>query len=114
MLKTFALMIALGCMDVVEPPSDAEVLRALPRVKQSIPYIYEQCRDDITIVKTPVGHMTFPMRFCPATEPTQVTVTKWACEVYYAETTHIAFPASVSMTKKRVQVIYIEKARVAK
>ncbi len=34
-----------------DPPSDQEVLRAMPRVPRGVPYVYETFRDDIVIVK---------------------------------------------------------------
>src|ERR1700676_3671142 len=34
-----------------DPPGDAEVLRAMPRVPRGVPYAFETFRDDIVIVK---------------------------------------------------------------
>src|SRR4051812_10520423 len=34
-----------------DPPSDREVLRALPQKIRGVPYVYEEFRDDMTIVK---------------------------------------------------------------
>ncbi|MCI0701279.1 MAG: hypothetical protein L0241_09395 [Planctomycetia bacterium] len=114
MLKTIALMVAMTSVETVEPPTDAQVLRAMPRAPRGIPYLFEECRDNITIVKRPVGQVTVAMTFCPLREPKQVRITKWACEVHYAETMHVSFPFNVSMTKKRVQLVYIDKAELVR
>ncbi len=49
-----------------DAPSDAEVLRAMPRVPRGVPYIYETFRDDIVIVKNRVVDKIDPPRLFSA------------------------------------------------
>jgi len=114
MFKTIAMLVAMTSAEAIEPPSDAEVLRAMPRVTRPIPYIYEECRDDITIVKNCMSTETVAVKTLGNETTFKVMVTKWKCDVFYAETTHVSFPFSVSLTKNRAQVVYIEKATVVK
>ena len=52
-----------------DPPSDQEVLRAMPRVARGVPYVYEEFRDDIVIVKNRLVDKIDPPRFFPLVGP---------------------------------------------
>jgi hypothetical protein len=90
-------------------PTDAEVLRAMPRVPRGIPYTYETFRDDIVIVKNRLVDKIDPPRYFPLVGVARLWHRHWECTVYFTETTESQVPVPVRVTKKRVQVIYIDR-----
>lgn len=92
-----------------DPPSDAEILRAIPRVPRGVPFIYETFRDDIVIVKNRLVDKIDPPRFFPLVGPAQLHHCHWECVVYYNELVQSDYPFPVYLSKPRVQVIYIDK-----
>jgi hypothetical protein len=92
-----------------DPPSEAEILRAMPRVKRGIPYFYEEFRDDIQIVTERLVDRIDPPRFYPLIGPAQLHHCHWKCTVYYTETIESGYPFPFQCKKPRVQVVYIDK-----
>jgi len=92
-----------------DPPTDAEVLRAMPRTARAVPYVYQEFRDDITIVKTKILDRLDPPREYPKIGTARLRVQHWECAVYYTETVETAWPFPTQVKKPRVQVIYIDK-----
>ena len=92
-----------------DAPSDAEVLRAMPRVPRGVPYIYETFRDNIVIVKNRLVDKIDPPRFFPLVGPAQLHHCHWECVIYYNETVQSDYPFPTKVHKQRVQVIYIDK-----
>lgn len=92
-----------------DPPSDQEVLRALPRVPRGIPYVFETFRDDIVIVKNRIVDKIDPPRFFPLVGPAQLHHCHWECIVYFTETQSSDYPFPVKVVKPRVEVVYIDK-----
>ena len=92
-----------------DPPTDGEILRAMPRVARGVPYIYEEFRDDIVIVKNRLVDKIDPPRFFPLVGPAQLHHCHWECVVYYTETIQSDYPFPQYTRKNRVQVIYIDK-----
>jgi len=92
-----------------DAPSDQEVLRAMPRVTRGVPYIYEEFRDDIVIVKNRLVDKIDPPRFFPLVGPAQLHHCHWECVVYYSETVQSDYPFPMQVKKNRVQVLYIDK-----
>jgi len=113
MLNVFMLLVTLASSG--DPPTDAKVLQALPPVDRGIPLVYEQFRDDVVIVKNRAGETKVgPQVFVPFVGPIRLVQTNWACTAYYTQTIQSDFPFPVKVTKKRVQVIYMERAGLAK
>jgi len=92
-----------------DAPSDQEVLRAMPRVARGVPYIHEEFRDDIVIVKNRLVDKIDPPRFFPLVGPAQLHHCHWECVVYYSETVQSDYPFPMQVKKNRVQVLYIDK-----
>jgi hypothetical protein len=92
-----------------DAPSDREVLRLLPRVARGAPYIYEEFRDDVSIVKNRLVDKIDPPRFFPLVGMAQLHHCHWECVVYYTETVQSSYPFPTYVKKKRVQVLYIDK-----
>ena len=114
MLATIVVMVATAGASATVP-TDAEVLRAMPRASQGIPYVYEEFRDDVTITKSRVAEAKVgPRVFVPFVGPVQPASTNWECVLWYTETITSDFPFPVKVTKRRVQVLYIEKGELVK
>jgi hypothetical protein len=92
-----------------DPPSDKEVLRALPKAIRGAPYIYEEFRDDIVIVKNRIVDKIDPPRFYPLVGMAQLHHCHWECAAYYTETVQSSYPWPVYIKKPRVKVVYIDK-----
>jgi hypothetical protein len=92
-----------------DAPSDAEVLRAIPRVPRGVPYIYETFRDNVVIVKNRLVDKIDPPRFFPLVGPAQLHHCHWECVVYYDELVQSDYPFPVYLKRPRIQVFYIDK-----
>ena len=92
-----------------DPPSDGEVLRAMPRVARGIPYVYEEFRDDIVIVKNRLVDKIDPPRFYPLVGWARLHHCHYKCTVYYTETRYSHYPFPWRTRKPRVEVVYIDK-----
>ena len=76
-----------------DPPSDQEILRAMPRVARGVPYVYEQFRDDVTDRQEPdLVDKIDPPRFFPLVGPAQLHHCHWECVIYYTETIQSDYP----------------------
>jgi hypothetical protein len=92
-----------------DPPSDREILRAMPRVARGVPYLYEEFRDDVQIVKNRLVDTIDPPRFFPLVGMAQLHHCHWECVIYYKETVQSSYPFPTYVVKPRTQVIYIDK-----
>jgi hypothetical protein len=92
-----------------DPPSDAEVLRTMPRVSRGVPYVFEEFRDDIRIVYERLVDKIDPPRFYPLVGPAQLHHCHWKCTIYYTQTIESGYPFAYRCKKPRVEVIYIDK-----
>jgi hypothetical protein len=93
----------------VDPPSEREVLRAMPRIARGVPYGYEEFRDDIRIIAEPIVDKIDPPRFFPLIGLAQLHHCHWKCTVYYTETVQSDWPFPTKIKKHRVEVVYIDK-----
>ncbi|QEL19803.1 hypothetical protein [Limnoglobus roseus] len=92
-----------------DPPSDPEILRAMPRVARGVPFVYEEFRQDVQLVKNRLVDTIDPPRFFPLVGMAQLHHCHWECVVYYKETVQSAYPFPTYVVKPRTQVIYIDK-----
>jgi hypothetical protein len=91
-----------------DPPDEARILRALPKVTRGIPYFYEEFRDNVQIVTELIVDKIDPPRFFPLVGPAQLHHCHWKCTVYYTETIESGYPFPFRCVKPRVQVVYID------
>jgi RNA polymerase sigma factor (sigma-70 family) len=96
----------LARLPVEDPPTDAEVLRAMPKAARGVPDVSEEFRDDITIVKSKILDRLDPPRVFPKIGTARLRTQHWECTVYYNETTETN---GRQVKKPRVQVVYIDK-----
>ena len=93
----------------LDPPTDAEVLKALPRIIAKGKEKDAEFLDDIVIVKNRLADKIDPPRFYPKIGIARLWHQHWECTVHYTETIRINYPFPQSTKKKRVQVVYIDK-----
>ena len=94
-------------------PTDAEVLRAMKPVARGVPIIYEEHRDDLVIVKSPLAVTRVPL-FLPGGAVVDLDLTRWECTVHYTETRQSLYPFPVTTKKKRAQTVFVEKLAAGK
>jgi hypothetical protein len=92
-----------------DPPDDGLVVRAMPHVVRGIPYVYEEFRDNIQIVKERIVDKIDPPRFFPLVGPAQLHHCHWKCTIYYVETVESGYPFPFQCKRPRVEVVYIDK-----
>lgn len=92
-----------------DPPSEREVLRAMPRVTRGVPFVYEEFRDDVEIISEKLVDKIDPPRFFPLVGLAQLHHCHWKCTIYYKETVQSSWPFPTQIVKNRVQVVYIDK-----
>lgn len=92
-----------------DAPSEAEIVRALPRVVRGVPYVYEEMRDNYQFVTERLVDKIDPPRFFPLIGPAQLHHCHWKCTVYYNETLESGYPFPFQRKKPRVEVVYIDK-----
>jgi hypothetical protein len=90
------------------PPDEAVVLRALPRVSPGIPGLYEESRDDVQIVTERLINKVDEPRFFPLVGPARLHHLYWKCTVYYTEVVQSAYPFPFESKRPRVEVVYID------
>jgi RNA polymerase sigma factor (sigma-70 family) len=93
----------------IAPPSEAEVLRALPRGVRSVPGVCEVFRDDVQLVRERLVDKTDPPRFFPLVGLAQLHHRHWKCTVYYTETIESGYPFPFRLSRPRVEVVYIDQ-----
>jgi hypothetical protein len=91
-----------------DPPDEARILRALPRVTRGIPYFYEEFRDNIQITTELLVDHIDPPRFFPLVGPAQLHHCHWKCTVYYTETIESGYPFPFRCVRPRTQVVLID------
>ena len=92
-----------------DPPDQAEILRAMPRVTRGVPYIYEEFRDDIEFTVEKLVDRVDPIRIYPLVGPAQLHHCHWKCTVYYTETIESSYPFPLRYKHRTAQVMYIDK-----
>lgn len=84
------------------PPTDAEVLGALPKPAEGV------TRDDIVIVKNKILDRLDPPRHFPSVGLARLHARRWECTVYWTETVQLAWPVPATVKKRRAHVVYID------
>jgi hypothetical protein len=92
----------------LEPPSEAEVLRALPRAN-NIPALLEVYREDVQVVTEQLVRQVDPPRFFPLVGEAELHHCHWKCTVYYKETVESSYPYPFRTKRPRVEVVYFDK-----
>lgn len=92
-----------------EPPSHAEILRALPSMGRGVPDVFEIFRDDIEFTVEKVVDRIDPPRFFPMVGTARLHHCQWKCTVYFTETTMGQYPFPFKTAKRYAEVVHIDK-----
>lgn len=98
-----------GPVPTCVPPTDREVLQALHPKRRGVPFVHEHHRDHIHIVKERIVDKVDPARKFPIVGKAQLHHCHWKCTVFSTETIQSGGPFPVKLTRKRVEVVYIDK-----
>jgi hypothetical protein len=100
---------AAGLKRALREPAAEEVLRALPKGKSGVPYVYEASRDDMNITTELLVDRADPPRFFPLVGWARLHHREWKCTVRYTETVQSAYPFPFLSRRPQVEVVYIDR-----
>lgn len=92
-----------------DPPSEEEIIRALPKVTRGIPFVYEEFRDSYEIVVEKIVDRIDPPCHIPLIGPAQVHHCRYKCTVFWREQQYSDYPFPFGVKNDRAEVIYIDK-----
>jgi hypothetical protein len=93
----------------LDPPSEGQVLRSLPRGPGTVPARLEVSRDDSQVVTERLVEKVDPPRSYPLVGEAQLHHCHWKCTVSYREVVESRYPYPLRTTRPRVEVVYIDK-----
>jgi hypothetical protein len=94
------------CLD---PPSEAEVWRKVPKFRDGTPPIYETQRNNARFLIEKIGEKVDPVKVFPLAGPCQLVHCHYKCTVYFDELYWSDYPIPFNHRKARVEVVYIDK-----
>lgn len=95
--------------DGSQPPSNQEILAALPAFARGIPYVYDQYRDDLSITTEKLVDRIDPPRFFPLIGTAQLHHVHWKCTVTFTQVVEIQNPLPFTCRTQQSEVVYIDK-----
>src|SRR5205085_1599839 len=75
-----------------DPPTEQQILRAIPHVARGVPYVYEEFRDNYSFVVERIKDSIDPVRTYPLVGPAQLHHCHYKCTIHYTETVESAYP----------------------
>jgi hypothetical protein len=109
MLNAIVLLAAIAgadAPDLPDPPTDAQVLRALRPVTWGIPSVVEVYRNDITIVKNRLAPRTVRLPVFGGASVTLRTQS-WECVAYYDRVIQSVVPVPFVVRTPSVSVVHL-------
>ena len=105
-------IVAGGPTTAQDEPSDDEVMRAMDKARPlegNVPFLYEQQRNNVRIVKEKIADYIDPPRFIPLIGPAQLHHAHYKCTIYFEEVTNVGWPIPHRLINEdAVEVIYID------
>ncbi len=98
-----------GPVRALDPPSEDEVIRALPPHDGGIPFLWERQRNNVRIEVEPIADYVDPPRFYPLIGPAVHHHAHYRCTVYYTERTYHGWPIPYTTTDEDArEVVFID------
>jgi hypothetical protein len=97
------------CRHDREAPTEAEVLRCLPRPAAQVPGLWTETRDDLQIVTECLENRADEPRFFPLVGVARLHHVHWKCTVYYRRTVESGYPFPFKVSDQVTHVVYIDK-----
>ncbi len=95
-----------SCLD---PPSEAEVWRKVPKFRDGSPPFYETQRNNARFLIEKIGEKVDPCKIYPLAGPCQLIHCHYKCTIYFDELYWSDYPIPFNHHKSRVEVVYIDK-----
>jgi hypothetical protein len=92
-----------------DPPSEEEVVRALPKVVRGLPFVFEEQRDDYVIIIDKLVDRIDPCVYVPLLGPAQLHHCHFKCTVHWKERLIQEWPFPYMIENDRCEVVYIDK-----
>jgi len=92
-----------------QPPTQQEILSALPTLARGVPYVYEQYRDEVEFTVEKLVDRVDAPRWFPLIGPAQLHHCTWKCTVYYTDVIEIANPVPFTTRTKHTEVVFIDR-----
>ncbi len=94
------------CLD---PPSEADVWRKVPKFRNGCPPFYETQRNNVRILIEKIGEKIDPCKVYPLAGPCQLVHCHYKCTVYYDELYWSDYPIPFNHVDHKVEVVYFDK-----
>lgn len=95
-----------ACLD---PPSEEEVWKKVPKFKHGSPVFYETQRNNVRILIEKIGEKVDECKVYPLAGPCQLVHCHYKATVYYDELYWADYPIPFNHVDHKVEVIYIDK-----
>jgi hypothetical protein len=92
-----------------KPPTESEILRALPPLAYGIPGIFSRSREEYDFRIEKMQDRIDPPRFFPLIGQAQLHHCHWKCTVTFTETVEFTYPTEARYSKRQSEVIYIDR-----
>lgn len=93
----------------MDPPSDDQVMRALPSIEGKIPFLSEVQRNNVRIVKELIADYVDEPRVYPLVGPAQMHHAHYKCTVYFDKVSRSNWPIPYTHQDDSIEVVYIDK-----
>lgn len=98
-----------GVPQALDPPTEAEILAALPSVEGGLPFLDEVQRNNVRMTVELIADYVDPPRFYPLIGWAQLHHAHYKCTVYYTEVTRVGWPLPhTTVDEEHSEVIYID------
>jgi hypothetical protein len=98
-----------GPPQALDPPSEAEIMAALPSVEGGLPFLDEVQRNNVRMTVELIADYVDPPRFYPIIGWAQLHHAHYKCTVYYTEITRVGWPLPhTTVDEDHSEVIYID------
>ena len=98
-----------GPPQALDPPSEAEVMAALPSVEGGLPFLDEIQRNNVRMTIELIADYVDQPRFFPLIGWAQVHHAHYKCTVFYTEITRVGWPLPhTTVDEDHSEVIYID------
>lgn len=98
-----------GVPQALDPPTEAEVMAALPTVEGGLPFLDEVQRNNVRMTIELIADYIDPPRFYPIIGWAQLHHAHYKCTVYYTEINRVGWPfPHTTVDEEHSEVMYID------
>lgn len=98
-----------GMPQALDPPTEAEIMAALPSVEGGLPFLDEVQRNNVRMTVELIADYTDAPRFYPPIGWAQLHHAHYKCTIYFTEVTRVGWPLPhTTVDEDNSEVIYID------